>query len=211
MVESLEELKTRCQKPRYKEVGNWMVRHILRDAALPLTRLLLHTKITANQVTLISLLVGAAGAALFAFKPWGLFLAGALFMQVWYLLDHVDGQIARYRGTACLTGRFFDYIMHHVIHGIIFFSLGYYSFLITGHQLFIWWGFVTALSMMMFNLMHDAKYKTFFEGLVGLKTKWISLRPPNESAGESKASGKGLLRQAFSFIHKSAEIHVLMN
>ncbi len=211
MVESLKALNEICQKPRYKQVGNWMVRNILRDAALPITRLLLHTQVTANQVTLLSLVIGIFGGILFAFKPWGAFLAGAVLMQLWYLLDHVDGQIARYRGTACLTGRFFDYIMHHAIHGVIFFSLGVYCFSSTNNFYFVWWGFLTSLSMTMFNLMHDAKYKTFFEGLVGLKTKTIYFEQTDESPNERKPVKRSALKQIFSLLHKSAEIHVLMN
>ncbi len=211
MVESLKELNRICQKPRYKEVGNWMVRNILRDAALPITRLLLHTQVTANQVTLWSLVIGMLGGILLAFKPWGAFLAGAVLMQLWYLLDHVDGQIARYRKTACLTGRFFDYVMHHAIHGVLFFSLGVYCFSSTNNFFFVWWGFVTSLSIMMFNLMHDAKYKTFFEAFAGLKTKAISFSQPQDSPEEKQAEKKSALRKTFSLLHKLAEIHVLMN
>jgi len=210
MLESLKELNKLCQKPRYKEVGNWMVRNILRDAALPITRLLLHTEVTANQVTLLSLIVGILGGVLFAFKPWGAFLAGAVLMQLWYLLDHVDGQIARYRKTACLTGRFFDYVMHHAIHGVLFFSLGVYCFSAANNIFFVWWGFLTSLSIMMFNLMHDAKYKTFFEGLAGLNTKTISFSQPQDSVDKKQAAKKSIVRQVFSLLHKLAEIHVLM-
>src|SRR5437762_1650191 len=105
MVESLKELNRICQKPRYREVGNWMVRYVLRDLALPFTWLLLHTPVTANQVTLASLVVGLFGISLFAATSNASFLTGTLLLQLWYLLDHVDGQIARYRKTACLSGR----------------------------------------------------------------------------------------------------------
>jgi phosphatidylglycerophosphate synthase len=210
-VESLKELNQICQKPRYKEVGNWMVRHILREASLPITWLLLHTKMTANQVTLVSLIAGMAGGVLFAFGSWQSFLGGALLLQIWYLLDHVDGQIARYRQTACLTGRFFDYIMHHAIHGVIFFSLGIHCFTRTGSFIYVWWGFAASLSMTMFNLMHDTKYKTLFEGLAGFKMNTFFFTQPNESATENIRIRKGILRQTFSLLHKLAEIHVLMN
>ena len=211
MVESLKELNQICQKPRYKEVGNWMVRHILRDAALPVTWLLLHTRVSANQVTLASIIVGLVGISLFAAQPHGLFFLGACLLQVWYLLDHVDGQLARYHKTNSLTGRFFDYMMHHLIHGVLFFSLGFYVYRITGHSVFVLWGFMASVSIMMFNLVHDAKYKTFFERFSSAKS--FSVRHDGQPISEKICldSKQDLFKKGFSFLHKLAEIHVAMN
>lgn len=214
MVESLKELNQLCQKPRYKEVGNWMVRHILRDAALPITWLLLHTSVTANQVTLVSLGIGLFGIFLMAFVSKGSFLLGAILLQVWYLLDHVDGQIARYRGTACLTGRFFDFLTHHVIHGVLFFALGFYAFQAAGSLFFVVWGFVMSVAMMMFNLFNDTKYKTFFEKINNLETVKILKKETEEESMPEAPSVRGqadIFKRAFSFCHKISEIHVLMN
>jgi phosphatidylglycerophosphate synthase len=210
VVEPLKELSARCQKPRYKEVGNWMVRNILRDAALPVTWLLLHTPVTANQVTLASLAVGLVGLLLFAFPSSTLFLTGALLLQLWYFLDHVDGQIARYRGTASLTGRFFDFVTHHLIHGSLFFSLGVYAYQVTGSFFFVVWGFVASISILLFNLIQDTKYKTFFERVSGLRGLEVILK--GEARGGYIGTGEGsYARKVFSLLHKACEIHVLMN
>lgn len=209
MVEPLKELNQKCQKPRYKEVGNWMVRNLLREAALPMTWLLLHTPVTANQVTLASIFVGVSGISLFTFHSPACFLAGALLLQFWYYLDHVDGQIARYRGTACLSGRFFDFVTHHLIHGIVLFGLGLYAYLETGHLVFVIWGFAGSLSTMMFNLIPDTQYKTYFEKILSLKK--IGLKQAQTAgtpAVKEKAQG---IRRIFSLLHKSHEIHVMMN
>lgn len=214
MVEPLRELNGICQKPRYKEVGNWMVRHILRDAALPITWLLLHTSVTANQVTLVSLGIGLFGIFLMGFVSKGCFLLGVLLLQAWYLLDHVDGQIARYRGTASLTGRFFDFLTHHLIHGVIFFALGFYAFQAAHSLFFVVWGFVASVAMMMFNLLNDTKYKTYFEKISGMKSVKIlspESSPQATGAAEGAAFQTGFLKRAFSMGHKISEIHVLMN
>jgi phosphatidylglycerophosphate synthase len=207
MVASLKELNQICQKPRYKEAGNWYVRNILRDAALPVTWLLLHTKISANGVTTISLAVALLGAAFFAFPSKGAFLAGALLLQLWYLLDHVDGQIARYRKSASLSGRFYDFLTHHIIHGVILFGLGFHLFRLSGQVLFLVWAFIACISMMIFNLLNDTKYKTFFEKIQSTE-KWTVLA---DNGGEQRKETKSLTRRVFSFLHKSAEIHVSMN
>lgn len=210
MVESLDEIRGRCQKPRYKTVGNWMVRHILRDAALPFTWLLLHTSVTANQVTAASFLTGVLAAICLGYVPNSFFLTGVFLLQLWYYLDHVDGQIARYRGTACLTGRFFDFVMHHVIHGLLLFSLGFYLYQRTGQIFFVIWGFTGSLSTMTFNLYYDTQYKTYFEKIMtlpGLKVK----KMPIKDAAETLSPKKKLFKRIFFFLHKSHEIHVFMN
>lgn len=209
MVENLKRLSQICQKPRYREVGNWMVRRFLRDAALPITWLLVHTPVTANQVTTASLFLGLLGILFFAIPSKAFFLAGAVLLQIWYLLDHVDGQIARYRGTASLAGRFFDFLTHHIIHGTIFFSLGLYGYSKTGALFFVIWGFVSSLSIVIFNLTQDTKYKTFFERLSAMKS--VKILKSGES-GRPRASEKlSLSRMIFSALHKMCEIHVLMN
>lgn len=213
MVESLKELSSRCQKPRYKEVGNWMVRNILRDAALPMTWLLLHTSVSANQVTLFSIFVGVLASLCFALPPDGFFLAGALLLQFWYYLDHVDGQIARYKGTACLTGRFFDFVTHHLIHAIILFPLGLYAFQKTGGFIFIIFGFAGSMGTVMFNLIYDVQYKTFFEKIHTQKTLEILQPKPAEDgsgAGNDKTSVSAF-KKIFAILHKAHEIHVMMN
>jgi len=210
MVEPLKELNRICQKPRYREAGNWMVRNILRDAALPVTWLLLHTSVTANQVTLISLIIGLIGICFFALPASGAFLFGAFLLQLWYYLDHVDGQIARYRKTASLTGRFFDFMTHHLIHGLVFFFLALFVYQSTGAFLFVLWGFFASIAMMMFNLINDTKAKTYLEKIMMEKKVNINNRTEKADTGK-EAHRASSLRQTFSWLHKVCEIHVLMN
>lgn len=184
-----------------------MARHLIRDAALPITWLLLHTHVTANQVTAFSLLAGILGAGLLALPGTGFFLAGGILLQGWYLLDHVDGQIARYRKTASLTGRFFDFMTHHILHAVIFFSLGFYGLNTTGQGGFVIWGFVTSLSIIVFNVTHDARDKTFVEHLKTFRR----LEVLGEEGQEKKASKRSLAHRCFSWLHKACEVHVVMN
>lgn len=211
MVESLKELNKICQKQNYKTQGNWMVRNVLRDAALPLTWVLLHTPISANQVTLIALMIGILGEFLFIGASPGAFLAGALFLQLWYLLDHVDGQIARYRKTATLSGRYFDFLMHHIIHGVLYFFLGVYCYRET-HQLFwLFLGFMTSFDIVLFNLSYDITSKAILErirqmGKIAVKKDLNTVE--DKSNSEISISWP---KRIYSLLHKSCEIHVAMN
>lgn len=208
-VPRLKDLGLLVQKPQYKTIGNWYVRHIIRDAALPVTWLLLHTSVTANQITAFSLVMGVAGIVLLAGSSVFSFFVGILLVQGWYLLDHVDGQVARYRKTASLSGRFFDFITHHIIHSLLFFSLGFYVYEQTDSVMILLWGYVTSLSIVMFNLINDTKYKTFFEAL--LKAKNIRIADAASHSKTHEHRDASLSRKLFAWIHKASEIHVVMN
>ncbi len=207
MVESLKELNRICQKPRYREVGNFMVRYFLRDAALPITWLLLHTNISANQVTTFALGTGLFGLLCLSFSAGSAFLSGMIFLQIWYLLDHVDGQIARYRKTVSLTGRFYDFLMHHFIHGLFFLPLGYYLYSMEQSLGYLSWAILLCIGVIFLNLLHDIKYKTFFERLTTLP----ALRIQKITPSASQPSRGNWQRKAFQLAHKLIEMHVLMN
>jgi phosphatidylglycerophosphate synthase len=87
-------------------------RWVCRPLAAPLVALLRDTRVTPNQVTLAALGVAAASAALFAFCPgyWGLVAAAVLF-EFSYVLDCVDGMLARWRGTSSPVGHLLDFLM----------------------------------------------------------------------------------------------------
>ncbi|MBI4397957.1 MAG: CDP-alcohol phosphatidyltransferase family protein [Candidatus Omnitrophica bacterium] len=211
MTETIDELRIKCQKPRYKEVGNWMARHIVRDAALYVTWLFLHTQITANQVTLLSLAVGLLSALFCIIPNPGGFLLGALFLQTWYLLDHVDGQVARYRGSSSLTGVFFDYVTHYVVHSFVFLGLGIGAYLCHGREIFLLLGFFAALFMAFNAMFYDAKWKAFYHWLELLKVKEASFSWPNASRQAGNHPGEPFAKKVFMMLSKLGEIHVLMN
>ncbi|MBN2295071.1 MAG: hypothetical protein JXM70_21765, partial [Pirellulales bacterium] len=91
---SLEELERICQKPDHRRLGNWMARRLSRPTALRVTWLIVPWGISANAATLLAWAVGMASAAAFAMGSPGWWLLAAALLQLWYLLDHVDGQLA---------------------------------------------------------------------------------------------------------------------
>ncbi len=214
MVESIKELRAICQKPHYKEkgYGNWYVRHIIRDLALYVTRPLLYTSVTANQVTFFSILIGIASAVAFACPTaWGLFL-GALLLQFWYLLDHVDGQVARYRKTAGVTGVFFDYITHYTVHSVIFIGLGVGAYFSQGHVFMLVLGAISALFMAFVSMFFDAKWKAFFHWIDFNQWRSIDIvNTKDESSSQSNEKSKNIFKICFIFLCKLTDIHVLMN
>src|SRR5437773_527980 len=87
-------------------------RYVARPAAAVLLVPLERSSVTPNQVTFASLVVFAAGAGLLLAMPGRLGLALAvLVIELSYVLDCVDGQLARLRGTSTPIGAHLDFLM----------------------------------------------------------------------------------------------------
>ena len=110
-----------------KPHDGWIARTINRRLSLGLlTPLLLRLSggITANQVTLLSLLVaGAAAGFFFAALP----LLGGIAVQLASVLDGSDGEIARLKKQESGFGRFFDAVVDRYADAVILFSMFYFA------------------------------------------------------------------------------------
>lgn len=122
-VESIKELRRICQKPVIK-LNTFYPRMVSRRISIYITKLFLYTNVSANNVTLLMILVGIIASIFFGFDQYIYSLLGALFLQFWFILDHVDGEIARYRKQSSIKGVFMDLLNHHIIHPLIFIFIG---------------------------------------------------------------------------------------
>src|SRR6185503_4747264 len=79
--------------------------------------------LTPNTVTAISMAVGIFAAAGFATgERWGM-IAGALLLQIAFMLDCVDGQLARYTRTFTSLGSWLDSIFDRAKEYVVFAGL----------------------------------------------------------------------------------------
>jgi phosphatidylglycerophosphate synthase len=87
-------------------------RYVCRPLAAVVVSAIADTRITPNQVTLASFVVGIASAGLLIVLPGyvGLLVA-VLVYQASYVLDCVDGMLARWRGLASPAGHLLDFLM----------------------------------------------------------------------------------------------------
>jgi phosphatidylserine synthase len=75
------------------------------------------------------LIIGIIASIFFGIQGYIYPIIAGLLLQLWYILDHVDGEVARYRKQTSAKGLFIDLINHHIVHPLIFFfiSLGLYN------------------------------------------------------------------------------------
>jgi len=113
---SISKLRRIAQDPRKSEPRRqiWFG-PIFRFLSIYITNLLLHTNITPNQVTLMSACFGVIGGVCFSFGSGVPSIFGSFALLLAYLLDNVDGEIARYKKMCSLTGLTFDMFAQGVI------------------------------------------------------------------------------------------------
>ena len=207
----LPDLERRCQKPDHRRIGNWMARRISRPLALRITRIVAVWGISANEATLAAWVCGMAAAAAFGWGTvWG-WLFGAGLLQLWYLLDHVDGQLARLRGTASLDGVALDYLMHHTINLLVPIGVGFGLFSRSVEPLWLLAGLVWGVSLLLITLQHDARYKAFVGRLKRLHGELHVQGGGGARPVAQPPLPRRPLRLAAWTARKACEAHVVMN
>jgi hypothetical protein len=121
MPDSISALRKTCQESRLRErETSWYYRHVLRSVSIHITRVVVLTPLTANQVTLMSGLAGVLAALLLSYGQYWCSVAGAALILLMELLDQVDGEVARYRGTASIKGKlFWDAWVHYLVRPLL--------------------------------------------------------------------------------------------
>ena len=117
-------------------------KYVVRPISILFTWVFVRTPISANQVTIFQEILGVIGAILFGF---GRFVLGALFLQLGYILDCSDGEVARWKNQQSESGKFLDLIGHMIVIPFYYFGLGLGIFLETGQILTLIAGFLAAL------------------------------------------------------------------
>jgi phosphatidylglycerophosphate synthase len=124
---TIAELREVTQPPtiRGRRVAeHWTGDLYMRRISPYLTRMLVRAGFTANAVTALMIVSGAAsGFALLVPGLWGALLAVAL-TQLQMLWDASDGEVARWRGTSSPLGIFLDRVGHYLTESLIPLALG---------------------------------------------------------------------------------------
>lgn len=123
-IESPSQLRALCQAGKEADPG-WYFVH--RRLSIYVTWALLHTSITPNQVTGLMMLAGVAGAALLVPHSVAANLAAFVVLYLAFLLDKVDGEIARYRRVSSVKGLMLDRLHHLVVEPLIFLAAAWHD------------------------------------------------------------------------------------
>ena len=199
---NIDELRVITQHPR-REYDTWYGKHVCRKLSIYITWLFLKLNISPHIATLIFSVTGVISCVSFAVGGKLSFIIGALLLQLWYLLDHVDGEIARYIDKVTISGIFFDKIGHYIVHPLVFLSIGLGAYNDLGIKLALPLSFIAALSVNMIGLIEELEYSTLYKA-------GVSSRPGQDGGMKDKKS-PGFLKSVFSLAHKACIYPNIMN
>jgi phosphatidylglycerophosphate synthase len=207
---TLDELKARVHKARHREIGNWMARRVARPTAVYGTWLAVRLGVSAHQVTAAAWLSSMAAALAIGWGTWEMFVVGVALAHLGFWLDHVDGQVARWRGTVSLDGVYLDYLMHHAASLATGFALGYGLAARSGDPRWSIAGIAIGGGWMLLGLHNDCRYKAFFQRL---KAATASYRVDGGSGGRPGPPASWPRRGLAAFTwpaYKACEPHIVL-
>ena len=85
-----------------------MMTYVFRPLSFLVTPAVMSLGLSANQVTYVGGALGVASLALFAVGGHGLWVAGVALFSLYFLMDAVDGNVARITDSATYFGKFLD-------------------------------------------------------------------------------------------------------
>ncbi len=86
-------------------------RYINRPLSLAITRRLINTSLSPNQLSFFAFLIALLGGAVFALKGYLALIVGAVLVQFSSILDGCDGEIARLKYQTSEFGGWFDAVL----------------------------------------------------------------------------------------------------
>jgi len=206
MSESIEELKKICFKGNYEGLPIYP-RYVTHKISIRIVKLLLHSSITPNQITLLSIVVGIISSIMFAVAIPVYFLAGALILELYYVIDAVDGQLARYKKLSSMTGGYFDYVSNYIVHPCVFFCIGLGLVRHSGDILPIVFAFSASVSVSLISVFSECKYNVFVSAIKNASSVKVK-KVTEEGKSEVKLP---FPRYLFSLLHKLCTYPTIMN
>ncbi|MFI8872009.1 CDP-alcohol phosphatidyltransferase family protein [Streptomyces sp. NBC_01693] len=191
---SIAELRPVVHPPGVKDRRSgehWAGRLYMREISLRITRRLVTTKITPNQLTYVMTVAGvlAAPALLVPGIPGA--LLGVLAVQLYLLFDCVDGEVARWKKQYSLAGVYLDRVAAYLCDAAVLVGFGLRAADLWGTGRIDWlWAFLGTLAALGAILI---KSET---DLVGVARHQGGLPPVKEAASEPRSSGMAFARRA---------------
>src|SRR5215213_8492116 len=155
----LQEIRTRT----YKDRDAWWTVWLVDPVASRLVRLVAPYRwITPNRLTVSAFLLGAGAAASFWQQTWGWLIAGALLFHLSFVIDCMDGKVARLNGTGSVFGAWLDYVFDRLRVVICTVALMGGQYARTQDMVYLWLGgLVIFLDMFRYlNALQMGKVKT---------------------------------------------------
>ncbi|MFE0170733.1 CDP-alcohol phosphatidyltransferase family protein [Streptomyces sp. NPDC059002] len=191
---SVAELRPVVHPPGVKDRRSgehWAGRLYMREVSLRIDRHLVNTRVTPNQLTYVMTVAGALAAPALLVPGITGAVLGVLAVQLYLLLDCVDGEIARWKKQYSMAGVYLDRVAAYLCDAAVLVGFGLRAADLWGSGRIDWlWAFLGTLAALGAILI---KAET---DLVGVARHQQGMAPVKESASEPRSSGMALARRA---------------
>ena len=132
---TLDEIRTRT----YKDRDAWWTVWLVDPLASRLVWLVAPYRwITPNRLTVAAFLFGVGAAACYWQQTWGWLVAGAVLFHLSFVIDCMDGKIARLNGTGSMFGAWLDFMFDRIRVFLCAIALFGGQYAATGQVAFLW-------------------------------------------------------------------------
>lgn len=121
----VDELKNKARRAPTQHVEDAFCRLFLRNISIRITKYFVRTRITPNQITILSFLIGVLAAVCFAIGEHAYLITGAILIQLSLIFDLVDGEVARIRSLKSREGAWLDPLLDIIGTGLLFLGMAF--------------------------------------------------------------------------------------
>lgn len=142
---SYKEVNDRCISERFFPYDDWRDK-IFVPPSIFLTWVFINTGASANFVSFLSGAIAIIGSIMMISENPQIAFFGSFGYIIYYLLDYVDGGVARFNGNIGVGGQYIDWLMHVVSSISVFLAVFISAFKIEGDWI-IPFGILTLISV----------------------------------------------------------------
>lgn len=145
-----------------KDTDGFFARNFDRKISGAISRRLLQTSITPNQITIFVTLLGMAAGVLMAQPGYGPKLGGAFLFLLTSILDGCDGEVARAKHLTSKLGGWLDLWGDNVVHVAVFYGLSRGLYQDSGRSVYLSLGWAAVVGTLISAGL--ASYQTYRKG-----------------------------------------------
>ena len=168
--DALREAERRLMRDQGRKTRDGPVsRHLNRPVSRWMSRYLVRTALTPNQISLISWVMSCLAAGLMAMSGYPALAAGGVLAQLASIVDGCDGEIARLKHSQSEFGGWFDAVLDRYADAVLLFGLMWHEFAATGASLSILLGFAAIVGSFLNSYTADK-----YDGLMAQRLQGAS-------------------------------------
>jgi phosphatidylserine synthase len=113
------QIKDQYGDKKIEDSNEYFAYYVIRPVSFWIATLFVILKVSANSVTWLSLIFGLFGFILFFIGGYAFQVIASIFILIWLILDHVDGNMARYYKSQSSFGDFLDSFVCYIVFALI--------------------------------------------------------------------------------------------